>query len=93
MMRRIGFAALALSLGASGAFAQALDQAPAKPLAELLNDAFAVVSATGNGRPGEVILTLRREAKHYVCVLSEVRGSNYSEAKAKPLANPCIPLN
>ncbi|MEJ1161400.1 hypothetical protein [Prosthecomicrobium sp. N25] len=93
MIARLLAAALAASLPATGALAQALDQQPTKALAELLNDGFAVLSTTGNGRPGELLLTLRREAKHYVCVLSEVRGNTYSEAKAKPLANPCIPLN
>lgn len=92
---KIAIALTAAALLASGtaASAQSLADAPAKPVAELLGDGYAVVSTTGNGRPGELVLTLRREAKHYVCVLSEVRGSNYSEAKAKPLANPCIPLN
>jgi hypothetical protein len=92
MMRLVLAAALAAGF-VTGAAAQALDQAPTKPVADLLNDGFAVVATSGNGRPGELLVTLRREAKHYVCVLSEVRGSNYSEAKAKPVANPCIPLN
>ena len=93
MIVRFAFASL-LVAGASGAaFGQALDQAPTKPIAELLNDGYAVVSTAGNGRAGDLVVTLRREAKHYVCVLSEVRGAGYADAKAKPLANPCIPLN
>jgi hypothetical protein len=91
-MRRL--AAFALLVAAAGpAAAQSLADQPTKSMADLLGDAYTVVSTTGNGRPGEVVVILRREAKHYACVLSELRGTTYSEAKAKPVANPCIPLN
>ena len=92
-IKRFVLAMVAGCMAVGPAFGQSLDQAPTKPIAELLNDGFTVASTSTNGRPGEVVLTLRREAKHYVCALTEIRGSGYSDAKAKPVANPCIPLN
>lgn len=91
MMRRAA-ATLLLVLAASGA-ARAEALAPGKALAALLGEGWGIVSSTGNGRPGEVVLVVRKDDKQAVCVLTEIRGESYGEAKAKPQALPCLPLN
>jgi hypothetical protein len=103
MMRATLAAAAALSLLAgsalTGAAAQTGDTKPvplnagnARALASLLDDGFAVATVTA-GRPGEQVLLLKRDAKHFVCVLTDIRGEAYGEAAPKPAARPCLPLN
>jgi hypothetical protein len=89
---RLALAAAAL-LVAAPAFGQALDQQPTRPIADLLGEGFAVIATSTNGRPGEVVTLLKKDAKHYACTLVEFRGAGYSDPKAKPAVTPCWPLN
>ncbi|TBW36939.1 hypothetical protein EYW49_12340 [Siculibacillus lacustris] len=93
-MRIRGFALTLALIGSAGACAaQALSGPGATPIAGLLGDGFTVAAASPNGRAGEVVLILRKDAKVYACVLSDVRAELYGEAKAKPTAQPCLPLD
>jgi hypothetical protein len=91
MMTRLATAAFVTLVATGAARAEALT--PGKPLAALLGEGWGVVATTGNGRPGEVVVVIRKDDKHAACVLSEIRGESYGEAKAKPQALPCLPLN
>lgn len=91
MMRPAAATVLVLLAATGVARAEAL--APGKALSGLLGEGWGIVSSTGNGRPGEVVLTIRKDDKLAVCVLTEIRGETYGEAKAKPQALPCLPLN
>ncbi len=93
-MRTVALAlAAALAGTSSAALAEPLSTANPKPLAALLADGYTIASTAPNGRAGEVVLILRKEATAFVCVLTEIRGEAYGEAKAKPAAQPCLPLN
>jgi hypothetical protein len=85
--------AAALVLSAAPAFGQALDQQPTRSIADLFGEGFAVIATSANGRPGEVVTLLKKDAKHYACTLVEFRGAGYSDPKAKPAVTPCWPLN
>jgi len=83
----------ALAVASTSALAEPLSTTGAKPLAGLLADGFTIAATSPNGRTGEVVLILRKEAAAFVCVLTEIRGEAYGEAKAKPAAQPCLSLN
>jgi hypothetical protein len=87
-----GTIAVLASLGSS-AHGQNLDMSAGKPMGELINGGFAISSTTGNGRPGEIVMTLQQGARAYVCVLTGARGTNQADPPARLVALPCIPLN
>ena len=84
---------LAAALFAAPAVALAQADAQPSPLKDLLNDGFDIVSTASNGNAAELVMILRKDKRHYACVLSQIRADSYAQGRARPVAQPCIPLN
>ena len=62
------------------------------PLKDLLSDGFEVASSSANGNASEVVLVLKKDKKHFACVLSGLRADTYGQP-ARPVFPACIALN